>query len=66
MCQGASLLQIYSSFALDGPCRLHIINRDLNALLEKDKLTLQEAVGADVTFATDSNADAAAENSEKR
>lgn len=47
MRKGASLLQVYSSFALDGPCRLHIITRDLNALLERDKLTVQQAVGAD-------------------
>lgn len=48
-CQGASLVQVYSSFALGGPYQLHTIKRDLSALLKRDGFEhVQDAVGVDV------------------
>ncbi len=46
---GASLIQVYSSFALAGPYQLHCIKRDLNMLLARDGFrNVKEAVGIDV------------------
>ena len=43
---GASLIQVYSSFAYGGPYQIHLIKRDLNMLLKQDGFTnIQQAVG---------------------
>lgn len=44
---GASLVQMYSSFSLQGPSVIPKIKRGLTDLLIRDKLTLNEAVGID-------------------
>jgi len=46
---GASLVQVYSTFALNGPYQLHSIKRDLSTLIKQDGFnSVQEAVGIDV------------------
>jgi len=46
---GASLVQVYSSFALFGPYQMHCIKRDLATLLARDGFTnVEQAVGIDV------------------
>jgi dihydroorotate dehydrogenase len=45
---GASLVQIYSAFAYDGPYVVHIIKRDLSRLIKRDGYaSIADAVGSD-------------------
>lgn len=47
--QGASLVEIYSSFALGGPYQLRLIKRELNELLKRDGYhNVQDAVGSEM------------------
>jgi dihydroorotate dehydrogenase len=46
--QGASLLEVYTSFAYGGPHQIHVIKKELSQLLYRDGYsTVAEAVGID-------------------
>ena len=46
--QGASLIQLYTAFAYDGPAIVTEVKQELSRLLKQDGFkSIQEAVGAD-------------------